>query len=318
MPTNVSRRLFLEYTALLSASALPVTYAFSNPLKDRKFTMSLNPGAIGMEVTPPELLDFAIQLGFEAITVPLSDMGAMSETERMKFVDRMKSENISWGSTNLPIDFRKDKDLYKAGLEDLPPKAAIMQELGATRMNTWIMPTHKHLTYLENFEQHVDRLKPVANILGHYNIRLGLEYVGPKTLMARDKFSFIRTMKETKALLEAIDEPNMGFVLDSFHWYCAEESATDILTLENKDIVVCDLNDARKGFSPAEQIDGKRELPTQSNVIDLHGFLNALVQIGYDGPVRAEPFNQPLREMNNEDAAKTTKSTMDKAFGLIR
>ena len=47
------------------------------------------------------------------------------------------------------------------------------------------------------------------------------------------------------------------------------------------------------------------------------GFLNALVKIGYDGPVRAEPFNQSLRDLEDDPACKATVDSLKKAFKLI-
>ena len=66
-----------------------------------------------------------------------------------------------------------------------------------------------------------------------------------------------------------------------------------------------------------EQMDGSRELPAATGVIDLKSFLGALVQIGYDGPVRAEPFNKKLRDMDNEPAMAATAAAMKKAFALV-
>ncbi|MEM6697507.1 MAG: sugar phosphate isomerase/epimerase family protein, partial [Bacteroidota bacterium] len=264
-----------------------------------------------------ELLEYADRFGFEAITVNLEEIVKMDKAERSAFIGQMREKGISWGSTNLPIEFRKDEMTFNKDLANLPAQAAALEAVGGTRMNTWIMPTHDTLTYLENFKQHQKRLKAAANILGHYGIRLGLEYVGPKTLMTRDKFAFVRTMKEGKELISAIDEANVGLVLDSFHWFCAGETMADLLTLDRKDIVTVDLNDARKGFSASEQIDGKRELPMATGVVNLKDFLQALVAIGYDGPVRAEPFNSVLNDMDNEAAVKTTKTAMEKAFGLV-
>ncbi|HON06675.1 MAG TPA: sugar phosphate isomerase/epimerase, partial [Verrucomicrobiota bacterium] len=60
--------------------------------------------------------------------------------------------------------------------------------------------------------------------------------------------------------------------------------------------------------------DNKRELPAATGVIDLKGFLMALAKIGYDGPVRAEPFNQTLNNMDNEQACASTIAAMKKAF----
>jgi hypothetical protein len=42
-----------------------------------------------------------------------------------------------------------------------------------------------------------------------------------------------------------------------------------------------------------------------------------LVQIGYDGPVRAEPFNKTLNAMDNEPAVAATAAAMKKAFALV-
>ena len=38
-------------------------------------------------------------------------------------------------------------------------------------------------------------------------------------------------------------------------------------------------------------VDGKRELPASTGVIDVKACSAALERIGFDGPVRVEPFN---------------------------
>ena len=105
--------------------------------------------------------------------------------------------------------------------------------------------------------------------------------------------------------------------MDCFHWFCAGEKKEDLLRLNNSQIVTCDLNDARAGLSADEQIDQTRELPMATGLVDLKSFLDALVEIGYDGPIRAEPFNQKLRDMDNEEALATTYKAMNNAFNLV-
>jgi len=51
-------------------------------------------------------------------------------------------------------------------------------------------------------------------------------------------------------------------------------------------------------------------------VIDVKTFLAALQTIGFDGPVRAEPFNEPLRKMPPEEALAATSASLKKAFAL--
>ncbi len=61
-------------------------------------------------------------------------------------------------------------------------------------------------------------------------------------------------------------------------------------------------------------MDSRRELPAATGVIDVATFLRALVTIGYDGPVRAEPFNQPLNDLDDDAAVRATADALRKAF----
>lgn len=315
----ISRRRFLQTGATLSAATiLPIQTMGIDSLKQlRKFTLCLNTGNIGVKASQRELLEMAVKHAFEAISVYPTDLAKMSDGEINDFTGEMKTKNIKWGSAGLPVDFRKDQTTFRDGVKKLPELAIAMEKAGATRMNTWILSFDNELTYRQNFKQHVKRLKETATILDNNGIRLGLEYVGPKTLQAAGKYAFIRTMSENKELIAGINSPNIGFVLDSFHWFCAGETKEDLLTLSNNDVVAVDLNDARTGFTADQQIDGKRELPLATGVIDLKAFLSALVSIGYDGPVRAEPFNQPLRDMGDDDALQATYQAMKKSFDLV-
>ena len=316
------RRSFLKLSATtLAASVAGSLHALPRHTgqlwAERKFTMSLNPGAIGVNVSLEELINYAIDFRFEAISPPTEEVAKLSTDALAAVHDRMKTHSLQWGSAGLPVDFRKDDATFKAGLDALPATAKSLQQAGVTRMNTWIMPRHDTLTYLENFEFHATRLRQIGAILGDHDIRFGLEYVGPLTLRANHKFTFIHSLRETRELLAYIDEPNVGIVLDSFHWYTAHETAADLLTVKNEEIVACDLNDVPVGREIDEQIDGQRMLPLATGVIDTKAFLQALVTIGYDGPVRAEPFNKELNDLPNEAAVSATSTAMHEAFNLI-
>jgi sugar phosphate isomerase/epimerase len=52
-------------------------------------------------------------------------------------------------------------------------------------------------------------------------------------------------------------------------------------------------------------------------VIDIAAFLNALNQIGYDGPIRAEPFNEVVNKMTRDDACAAAVASLKKAFALL-
>ena len=222
-----------------------------------------------------------------------------------------------WGTSGLTVDFRGEQDKFEKGLQALPQIAAALRRAGVERVSTWIRPCHNELTYNRNFEQHTRRLRAVGEILSNNGLRLGLEYVGTTTLLVSMKYPFVHTMAEALELTDAIGTGNVGIVLDSWHWWQAGDAVADIEKLKSKDIVLVDLNDAPLGIEKQQQLDGKRELPLATGVIDAKGFLSALNKIGYDGPVRAEPFNQPLRDLENGPACQATIDSLKKAFALI-
>lgn len=310
----MNRRIFLKNTALAGTMLGLPGLSYTSFSARARYKMSVNPGAIGVNLPFEQVLSLAIKYGFEAISPQIGDLQGYSEARRVSLVARMKRSKIGWDSTNLPVQFRNSADEFRKGMAELAANAKTLQSVGATRMNTWIMPTHDTRTYRQNFSLHATRLREAAKVIEPFGIRLGLEYVGPKTLMTRDKFSFIHTMKEVQELLTEIDMPNVGLQLDAFHWFCAGETVADIEKLNAADIVTVDLNDAKDGRTADEQLDGERELPGDSGVIDLQGFLRALRQIGYDGPIRAEPFNKALNELGNEAAMATTFQAMKRAF----
>ncbi len=285
-----------------------------------KFTMSLNPGLIGVDknISQLALNKLAVRYGFESVSVLIKDLMTKSAGKLEELLQDMKDRKLGWGVSFLYVEYRKDEETYRSGVAELPDMAKVLQKAGAQRMMTYIMSNHSELNYLQNFRQHATRLREIAGILKDHDIRLGLEYVGPKSIWSANKFPFIHTMAETKELVAAIGHPNVGFHLDMAHWFTSGETVSDLATLENKDIVGCDVNDAIKDISWQDQPGYRRELPVATGVIDTKSFLEALVAIGYDGPVQAEPFNEALNKMDDEVAVKTTAEAMKKAFLLIK
>ncbi len=296
---------------------MPLAQGVVHRRATRRFTLDLNWGAVGIRAGQIQAIELAAMYGFESISPDPGFLATLTDVTRSELAELMKDKGIVWGAAGLPVDFRQDEARFQHGLNRLPGAARAMQLAGVTRVGTWLSPYHEDLTYVANFRQHARRLKECVKILGDHDQRFGMEYVGPKTLWASKRHSFIHSMKETKDLIAEIAESNVGFVLDSWHWYTAHESVDDLRTLTNRDIIACDLNDAPAGLAIDEQIDNQRELPSATGVIDLKAFLGVLVEIGYDGPVRAEPFNARLNALGNDLACQATSAAMKNAFSLV-
>ena len=317
---RISRRLVLTRlaaAACVAASGLEALAAEEAARSKRKMTIDLNCGAIGVRAGMRECLDLAARHGFESFDPSAEELAGWKPADVEKLLSDMKSKGITFGAAGLSVDFRRDEDVFREGLKRLPVLAEALKKAGGARVGTWINPGHNSLTYVKNFKQHASRLREVGAILGDHGLRLGIEYVGPKTIWGRSRFPFIHTMAEMKDLIAEIHRQEVGLVLDSWHWYTARETEADVLSLSGKDIVAVDLNDAPAGKDVDEQIDSSRELPCATGVIQLKSFLGALRRIEYDGPVRAEPFNAALRALPPEEALAATAAAMKKAFGLL-
>ena len=123
-------------------------------------------------------------------------------------------------------------------------------------------------------------------------------------------------MSETKELIAATGKKNLGFDIDTFHWYTAHGSADDLLTLTNSDIVLVDACDAPPGIPIDQQVRDRRELPCTSGTIPLGSVMKALQQIGYEGPVRADPLFYGKKTPPDEALAAAAKSVR-RLFSLI-
>jgi sugar phosphate isomerase/epimerase len=283
----------------------------------RKFTMDLVCGNLGVRARLPEAIAFAQKFGFESVAPDAGYLKSLSDSQVAELCEDLKTKKLVWGAAGLSVDFRGAEASFHNGLKGLTADAIALKRAGASRVGTWISPGHNGLTYLSNFKQHAGRLREIGKILNDHGLRLGLEYVGPKTSWSATKYPFIHTMAEMRELVAAIDQPNIGLVLDSWHWYTAHESEAELLGLKGSDVVCCDLNDAPAGIPIDEQKDNTRDLPCATGVIDLKVFLSALVKIGFDGPVRAEPFKAELRRLPPEEAVNLTAKAMRRAMQLV-
>jgi len=282
-----------------------------------KFYKNLGHGHIGVKADQRQALEYAVKYGFAGITPNPGEFEGKSAAEIGEWVAAMKEKGVRYGAGGLPVELRRDEDRFKKDLSQLPKQAALLQQLGVNRVATWISPGHNDLTYLQQFELLKTRFREAAKVVKDYDIRLGLEFVGPRTSRARFRFAFACTQIDMMELVEAIGTGNVGLLLDSWHWYTSHGTVEELLRLSNNDIVHVHVNDAPSGVPVDEQVDNRRALPVTTGVIDMKGFVNALVKIGYDGPVECEPFDQELRKMDADAALRKTSDSLNRVWDLI-
>ncbi len=214
------------------------------------------------------------------------------------------------GAWDLPfMPYAVSEAEWRDWLKKLPALVASAAAAGARRAAMWTFPGSNELEREANFEHYITRFRPIAQLLADHGTRLALEAVGPETAQKQYKFPFLRKPAEVLALARAIG-PNVGLVLDSYHWHCAGGTRAELLALPRASIVHAHVGDARAGRTLAQQLDLERRLPGDTGIVDLDGFMQALAAHAYAGPVPAAPFDEDVNALGTEGAAaRTAKAT---------
>jgi sugar phosphate isomerase/epimerase len=308
MRRDLSRRDFLERAAcagVLLAVARPAAAA------DGMY-VSLN-GSLTRQMSWPDFVRLAGKLGYGGVDVNFN-------AARMDGVDAtralLKEANVKPAVANLPLPFATpDEAAFQNGLKLLDENAQFAAAIGLNRMMAVLFPASP----VPKDERHKfvkDRVTAIAAVLERSKIRLGLEFLGPVYFRSNEKspHTFIYTLPETVALAAECG-PNIGVVLDAWHWHHSRGTTAEIVAAGKSRIVHVHVSDA-KPAPPEEVRDNQRHMPGEG-VIDLAGFFQALKQIGYVGGVSPEPLGRVPADMPAEEGARlgleSTLAVMKKA-----
>jgi len=127
-------------------------------------------------------------------------------------------------------------------------------------------------------------LKQAAQWAAGFHVRLGLEFRGHST--------FCSSLDTALSLVSACGEPNVGVVLDVFHYYTGPSKFDDLALLTRDSLAhvqVCDV----AGIPRELATDSDRIFPGEGD-FRLEPILQRLQAIGYDGWVSLELMNPTL------------------------
>ncbi len=310
MRRDLSRRAFLERAACASALSHGVV-ARPAAAADGMY-VSLN-GSLTRQMPWPDFVRLAGKLGFGGVDVNLNAAKAEGVDATRAL---LKELNLKPAVANLPMQFlTPDEAAFQEGLKLLPENAQFASAIGLHQMMAVLSPASP-VPKDERRKFVKARVMAIAEVLQKSNIRLGLEFLGPVYMRsnAKSPHTFMYTLPETVALAAECG-PNIGVVLDAWHWHHSGGSTAEILAAGKARIVHVHVSDA-KPAPPEEVRDNQRHMPGEG-VIDLVGFFQALKKIGYVDGVSPEPLGRVPADMPAEDGARlgleTTLAMMKKA-----
>lgn len=270
----------------------------------------LIPGTIGIKnVTLADSIKLAKDAGFEGVSFDIFEAKRYADEHGVEALEELFGEIIP-GVWNAGVDWQDDAN-RDTQIEALKPVLDLAQALGSLNVTTGIMPANNERPYDQQYEYLQSRLKPLAEVLNAGGVRIGIEFITPKTL--RDQFThqFIYKMTDMLDFAKDVGTGNVGLLFDVWHHYCAHGTLQDMDVLKAEDVQLVHTNDAPLGLEIDEQQDLSRTLPMETGVIPAVEMLQKLADIGYAGGVAAEPFSAAVNELAATDPLAAAKKTAE-------
>ena len=311
----LTRRDFLERAALTGA----VLAAWARPTAAAEaMFVSLN-GAVTRGVSGFDRARLAAKVGYGGADWdfgPAKTAGV--DATKALFAELRIKPTITNLPMARPLPFAGEQPAFQQALPQLADDAAFSAAIGCQKMMV-VLPAATALPKDDQRKIARDRLAAIAEVLQRSSLRLGIEFLGVQQFrMPRSDGApsnpFIWNLPDAVALAKD-SGPNIGVILDVWHWHHSGSTINDILAAGKDRIVHIHVSDA-KAQPPEEVRDNQRLMPGEG-VINLVGFFQALKKIGYDGGVSPEPLGRVPQEMSAEEGAKlaleTTVTVMKKA-----
>lgn len=279
---------------------------------------SLMPGAIGIKgLSLEDSIALAARAGFDGVWFDIKEAKALADQHSVDYVkDLFASQGIRPGGWGAPVRWQDDAN-RDADLQALTPLAELGVALGNPFTTTGIMPANNDREFDDQYAFIVERLRPYAEALKASGVSLGIEFIAPKTLRDKFKYEFIYSMPRMLELAADAGTGNIGVLFDVWHHYTAHGTVEELDLLNTDNVFVVHVNDAPTGLEIDEQQDLARTLPMETGVIPAPAMIAKLAEIGYAGPVIAEPFSARVNDLAATDpaaAARETRESITKLF----
>jgi sugar phosphate isomerase/epimerase len=244
-------------------------------------SISFHPSLAGAtSISWPESLVVAGESGFAAIDLVLPEVAKRSATELR---EQLSEAGIAPGPASLPLEFRLDEERFRRDLNDLPRLAALAAGVGVRTMFRSI-PASSELPAATLGPTLQRRVTAIAGILGEQGIDFAVEVLGPLHRRREGPHEFIWRLPDAAEFASACG-PDVGLLVDSWHWHHAGGSADEIAALGPmiRHVHVADAPDL-----PPDRIRDECRLLPGEGIIDHVSFFAALKTAGYGRLVSPE------------------------------
>ena len=146
-------------------------------------------------------------------------------------------------------------------------------------------------------------LSELCDIAASHGVALAFEFLGQTDCS-------VQTLDLAHEIVRAAGRPNLGLVIDSFHFYAGGSTIDMIEAVDPKLIYVFHINDAEN--LPREQLLDKHRLLPGLGILPLREMIAAFRKIGYDNVASVEIFRPDYWAMDPFEVARDAHLATEK------
>ena len=156
-------------------------------------------------------------------------------------------------------------------------------------------------------EESVRVLNELADISEPHNVSLAFEFLGQADCS-------VQTLDLCNEIVEAVNRPSIGNVIDTFHFYAGNSSFEAIDSMRREKLFIFHINDAED--LPKEQLTDAHRVYPGTGILPIREIKEHFDKIGYDRMVSIEIFRPEYWEQDPFEVAKKAKAATEKVLGL--
>jgi sugar phosphate isomerase/epimerase len=175
----------------------------------------LNAATLRQGLSLTEFIDVAGAAGYEGIELRIAAAQEYIDAHgEAALLERLERAGLGLASFGYPAPIRSRPEEFARGLAAMPAVCELAARLGL-RGGAAGLPFRQGEGYTVTREETIERVGQIGRIAARYGLEVYLEFIA---LHPPDHIAWTKTLGQTLDIAEAAGQPNVGALIDSYHW----------------------------------------------------------------------------------------------------
>lgn len=264
--------------------------------------LALN-GATTMKADLVTDISAASAAGFDCLEIWAAKLGQFLKTQTTVALKSLLDEHhlAPYSINSIERVTFRDAGGHEKLLEECEELCRIASELGCPYIVVvpGLLPAGESRAGV--IEESARVLAELGEIATRYGVGLAFEFLGQPRCS-------VQTLALADEIVRKVARPNVGLVLDSFHFYAGGSTIESIETLDASRLFIFHINDAED--LPRGELEDRHRLLPGLGILPLTEITGALKGIGYDRVTSVEIFRPEYWERDPVELARAARAAV--------